>query len=126
MKRILVSALLVLSLFSGCGKKDITYECVIDQIVARVVIVITVTGDYKLIKEYNVTTFLYAADLDDVREAAAGAKVDYPNATISIEGYTLKIYIDYIDEIVPSINEETLNDELEYFESLGGICEISQ
>jgi hypothetical protein len=122
----LLTVLLVLSLFNGCGKKDITYECEINQVVMRTVVVITVTGDYKLIKEYNVTTFLYAADLDDVREAAAGAKVDYPNATISIEGYTLKIYIDYIDEIVPSINEETLNEELEYFESLGGICEISE
>ena len=125
MKKILV-LFLVLSLFSGCGKKDITYECEINQVVIRTVVVITVTGNYKLIKEYNVTTFLYLADVDDVQEAAAGAKMEYPNAIISIEGYTLKIYVDYIDEILPSINEETLNEELEYLESLGAICEISE
>ena len=125
MKKILV-LFLILILVSGCKKKDITYECKTNNGNISTVVVLTVTGDYKKVKQYNATTFLILSDEEELQRAAEGVKKDFPNATVSVEGNTLKTYIDYIDEISTSIDKETFNKELAYLESFGAICEIKK
>ena len=122
----LLTVLLVLSLFSGCRKKDVTYECKTNNGNISTVVVLTVTGDYKKVKQYNATTYLTLDNEEDLQKVAAGAKIDFPNAIVSVEGNTLEVYVDYIDEILTSIDEETFHKELAYLKSFGADCKISE
>ena len=120
MKRFL-TVFLILSLFSGCQKRDIVLICHDEEMFATTVFMYTFTGDYKKITANSLTINITLTTVGEAKKFAESQQKNNPNDEISINGKKVTIFS--TDE---RLNRNSSKEEYNYFismlESDGFIC----
>jgi len=125
MKKLLASSLLIFILASGCSKKkDIIYECTFVTSFFTTVEVITVSPDYKTIKENYSTMYVEESNEERAKIYAETTKASHPKADVIVNGNKVQVIMDYMDDYVIEMTEERLNALITMKEAMGYTCEL--
>ena len=125
MKKTLV-LFLVLSLFSGCQKKeDVVLRCEYEDGPVTNVMIFTFSGDYKRIVDASVTITATATDSSEAKEVAERLKKEVPDGEFIVEDNKVTSY-KKTDEVIGRSSKEHFNYIISTLESDGFVCEIKE
>jgi len=123
----LLTVLLILSLFSGCQKKeDITYECTLYDESRLIVDIIVVDHNYKTVKENYTTLSFVEYNEEGAKTLAELLQTIYPEATVTVNGNHVDAIIDFMGGTTSETSEELFNGFITAKETDGFICEIKK